>query len=189
MPNYQSVADQQVRDLFRHIWDGVEIDAKPGLTVVEIVDAMYRGEIKGMYIMGENPAMSDPDVEHARKALANLDHLVVQDIFLNETANFADVVLPASAWPEKTGTVTNTNRQVQMGRKALDAPGEAREDWRITVDLARRVGLDWDYDDPREIFDEMKMSMRSLHHITWNRLENEGAVTYPCSSPEDPGQS
>jgi len=189
MPNYQSVGDQQVRELFRHIWDGVEIDPKPGLTVVEIVDAMYRGEIKGMYIMGENPAMSDPDVEHARKALANLDHLVVQDIFLNETANFADVVLPASAWPEKTGTVTNTNRQVQMGRKALDAPGEAREDWRITVDLARRIGLDWDYDDPREIFDEMKMSMRSLHHITWKRLENEGAVTYPCSGPDDPGKS
>ena len=188
LPDYQSVADQEVRELFRHIWKGTEIEPQPGLTVVEIIDAMYRGEIKGMYILGENPAMSDPDVEHARKALAHLDHLVVQDIFLTETANFADVILPAAAWPEKTGTVTNTNRQVQMGRKAVDAPGEAREDWAIIVDLANRVGLDWDYDDPREVFDEMKMSMRSLHHITWKRLENENAVTYPCLSNDDPGQ-
>ncbi|MCR9089289.1 MAG: formate dehydrogenase subunit alpha [Rhodobacteraceae bacterium] len=189
LPDYQSVTDPEVRELFRHIWHGTEIDATPGLTVVEIVDAMYRGEIKGMYILGENPAMSDPDVEHARAAIAKLDHLVVQDIFLTETANYADVILPASAWPEKTGTVTNTNRQVQMGRKALNPPGEAREDWAIIVDLARRLGLDWDYDDPREVFDEMKMSMRSLHHITWNRLENENSITYPCLSNEDPGQA
>jgi formate dehydrogenase major subunit len=114
---------------------------------------------------------------------------VVQDIFLTETANFADVILPASAWPEKTGTVTNTNRQVQMGRKAIDAPGEAREDWRIVVDLANRMGLDWDYDHPREVFAEMKMSMRSLHHITWKRLETENAVMYPCLSTDDPGQA
>ena len=189
MPDYQPVADAEVRDLFRHIWRGTEIDAKPGLTVVEIMDRVYRGEIKGMYVQGENPAMSDPDVEHARHALAKLDHLVVQDIFLTETANFADVILPASALPEKTGTVTNTNRQVQMVRKAVPTPGEAREDWVILVDLARRIGLDWDYDDPREIFDEMKMSMRSLHNITWKRLEAEGAVTYPCLGPDDPGQA
>ena len=189
LPDYQSVADPEVRELFRHIWRGTEIDATPGLTVVEIVDAMYRGEIKGMYILGENPAMSDPDVEHARDALAALDHLVVQDIFLTETANFADVILPAKAWPEKSGTVTNTNRQVQMGRKALDAPGEARDDWHIIVELANRLGLDWDYDHPRMVFNEMKMSMRSLHHITWSRLENENAVTYPCLSNDDPGQA
>ncbi len=189
LPDYHRVDDPEARELFRHIWRGTEIDPQPGLTVVEIIDAMYRGEIRGMYIMGENPAMSDPDVEHARKALAHLDHLVVQDIFLTETANFADVILPASAWPEKTGTVTNTNRQVQMGRKALASPGEAREDWRIIVDLANRLGLDWDYDTPRMVFNEMKMSMRSLHHITWNRLEAEHSVTYPCLSNEDPGQS
>ncbi|KMK68709.1 formate dehydrogenase subunit alpha [Puniceibacterium sp. IMCC21224] len=189
MPDYQSVTDPAVRDLFRHIWQGTEIEDHPGLTVVEIIDAMYRGEIKGMYVMGENPAMSDPDVEHARKALAHLDHLVVQDIFLTETAMFADVILPSSAFPEKSGTVTNTNRTVQMARKAVPPPGEAREDWQITIDLARRIGLDWDYDDPREVFDEMKMSMRSLHHITWNRLMGEGAVTYPCTGPDDPGQS
>ena len=189
LPDYHRVDDPEARELFRHIWRGTEIDPQPGLTVVEIIDAMYRGEIRGMYIMGENPAMSDPDVEHARKALAHLDHLVVQDIFLTETANFADVILPASAWPEKTGTVTNTNRQVQMGRKALASPGEAREDWRIIVDMANRLGLDWDYDTPRMVFNEMKMSMRSLHHITWNRLEAEHSVTYPCLSNDDPGQS
>ncbi|WP_102108542.1 formate dehydrogenase subunit alpha [Oceaniglobus roseus] len=189
MPDYQSVTDGEVRELFRHIWKGTQIDEKPGLTVVEIIDAIYRREIKGMYILGENPAMSDPDVEHARKALAQLDHLVVQDIFLTETANFADVILPASAFPEKTGTVTNTNRQVQMGRAAVSPPGEAREDWTIIVELARRVGLDWDYDGPRSVFDEMKMSMRSLHHITWNRLEKEGVVMYPSLSPTDPGQA
>ncbi|MBJ3764112.1 formate dehydrogenase subunit alpha [Maribius pontilimi] len=189
MPNYQSVTDPEVRALFRHIWGGTEIDATPGMTVVEIIDAIYRGEIRGMYILGENPAMSDPDVEHARKALAQLDHLVVQDIFLTETANFADVILPAAAFPEKNGTVTNTNRQVQMGRKAISPPGDARPDWELLVELANRIGLDWDYDGPRSVFDEMKMSMRNLHHITWNRVENEGSVTYPANSKDDPGQS
>ncbi len=188
MPDYHPVADAEVRDLFRHIWDGAEISPEPGLTVVEIMDGIYRGQIRGLYVMGENPAMSDPDVEHARKALARLEHLVVQDVFLTETANFADVILPASAWPEKTGTATNTNRQVQMGRKALNPPGEARADWRIVIDMANAMGLDWDYDHPREVFAEMKMSMRSLHHITWKRLEQENAVMYPCLGAEDPGQ-
>jgi formate dehydrogenase major subunit len=132
--------------------------------------------------------MSDPDVDHARHALALLDHLVVQDIFLTETANYADVILPAAAWPEKNGTVTNTNRQVQMGRKALNAPGEAREDWSITVDLANRLGLDWPYAHPSEVFAEMKHAMRSLDNITWDRLERENVVTYPSLSEDDPGQ-
>jgi formate dehydrogenase major subunit len=189
LPDYHSVTDADTRELFKHIWRGTEIEAQKGLTVVEIMDAIYRAEIKGMYILGENPAMSDPDVDHARRALAKLEHLVVQDIFLTETAMFADVVLPASAFYEKTGTVTNTNRQVQMARAAVPAPGEAREDWRIVVDLANRLGLDWDYDSPREVFAEMKMSMRSLHHITWARLEGEGAVTYPSLGPDDPGQA
>ncbi len=146
-----------------------------------------RAQIKGMYIMGENPAMSDPDVDHARDALAKLDHLVVQDIFLTETANYADVILPSSAWAEKTGTVTNTNRQVQMGRPAVPPPGDAREDWWIEVELGKRLGLGWTYTHPREVFDEMKMNMASLDNITWERLEH-GAVTYPSLSPEDPGQ-
>jgi len=132
--------------------------------------------------------MSDPDVEHARAALAKLDHLVVQDIFLTETANYADVILPASAFAEKTGTVTNTNRQVQMGRPAVPPPGEAREDWAITTELARRCGLNWAYSHPREVFAEMALNMPSLTNITWERLEGEGAVTYPSLSPADPGQ-
>jgi formate dehydrogenase major subunit len=143
--------------------------------------------VKGMYIMGENPAMSDPDLNHAREALAKLEHLVVQDIFLTETARYADVVLPASAWPEKDGTVSNTNRQVQLGRKALPLPGEAREDWTIIQDIARGVGLDWNYAHPREIFAEMGLAMPSLANITWERLERESSVTYPCDAPDKPG--
>ncbi|MFQ5566425.1 MAG: formate dehydrogenase subunit alpha [Paracoccaceae bacterium] len=188
MPDYQPVAQGPVRDLFREIWGGTEIDPRPGLTVVEIMDAVHAGKIRGMYVLGENPAMSDPEVGHAREALARLEHLVVQDIFLTETANYADVILPATAWAEKTGTVTNTNRQVQMGRPAVPAPGEAREDWAITVDLARRLGLNWSYSHPREVFAEMKKSMKSLDNITWERLERENVVTYPSLSPDDPGQ-
>jgi formate dehydrogenase major subunit len=188
LPDYQSVKQGPVRDLFKGIW-GTDTNDQPGLTVVEIMDAVHDGQIKGMYVLGENPAMSDPDVEHARDALAKLDHLVVQDIFLTETANYADVILPATAWAEKTGTVTNTNRQVQMGRPAVPPPGEAREDWAITVDLAKRLGLDWAYTHPREVFAEMKKSMKSLDNITWDRLETQDVVTYPSLSPEDPGQS
>src|SRR5947199_9976372 len=126
-PDYKSVEDVETRAKYEAAW-GVKLDPKRGKTVVEIMDAVHNDEIKGMYIMGENPAMSDPDLNHARGALAHLEHLVVQDIFLTETCSYADVVLPASAWPEKDGTVTNTNRQVQMGRQALPLPVEARQD-------------------------------------------------------------
>ncbi|WGI22613.1 formate dehydrogenase subunit alpha [Amylibacter sp. IMCC11727] len=188
LPDYQPVGEDGVRSAFNEIWNSdVDFGAEKGLTVVEIMDAVHDGDIRGMYILGENPAMSDPDVEHARDALAKLEHLVVQDIFLTETANYADVILPASAFAEKTGTVTNTNRQVQMGRPAVPPPGEAREDWAITTELADRLGLDWGYTHPSQIFAEMKMGMSSLDNITWARLENE-AVTYPSLSPEDPGQ-
>jgi formate dehydrogenase major subunit len=155
--------------------------------VVEIMDAVHEDVIKGMYIMGENPAMSDPDVQHARDALAKLEHLVVQDIFLTETAKYADVVLPASAWPEKDGTVTNTNRQVQLGRKALKLPGEAREDWAIIQDLANRLGLAWNYAHPKDVFAEMGLAMPSMRNITWERLQRESSVTYPCDAPDQPG--
>lgn len=188
LPDYQPVGEDGVRSAFNEIWNSdVDFGAEKGLTVVEIMDAVHDGDIRGMYILGENPAMSDPDVEHARDALAKLEHLVVQDIFLTETANYADVILPASAFAEKTGTVTNTNRQVQMGRPAVPPPGEAREDWAITTELADRLGLDWGYTHPSQIFAELKMGMSSLDNITWARLENE-AVTYPSLSPEDPGQ-
>jgi formate dehydrogenase major subunit len=156
--------------------------------VVEIVNAIHAGQIKGMYIMGENPAMSDPDAHHAREALAKLEHLVVQDLFLTETAMYADVVLPASAWPEKDGTVTNTNRQVQMGRRALPLPGDARQDWWIIQEIARRIGLEWHYAGPREVYAEMARAMPSLDNITWERLELESSVTYPCAAPDAPGQ-
>lgn len=188
LPDYQPVGEDGVRSAFNEIWKSdVDFGAEKGLTVVEIMDAVHEGNIRGMYILGENPAMSDPDVEHARDALAKLEHLVVQDIFLTETANYADVILPASAFAEKTGTVTNTNRQVQMGRPAVPPPGEAREDWVITTELADRLGLDWGYTHPSQIFAEMKMGMKSLDNITWDRLETE-AVTYPSLSPTDPGQ-
>ena len=189
LPDYQDVTDDGVRGAFSEIWNTGDFSAEKGLTVTEILDAVHAGQIKGMYVLGENPAMSDPDVTHAREALASLEHLVVQDIFLTETANYADVILPAAAFYEKNGTVTNTNRQVQIGRAAVSPPGEAREDWAITLELAKRLGLAWEYDHPSQVFAEMKRGMSSLDNISWDRLENVGAVTYPSLSPEDPGQA
>lgn len=188
LPDYQSVMDDGVRSAFTDVWKSGDFSSEKGLTVTEIMDDVHAGNTKAMYILGENPAMSDPDVEHARDALAKLDHLVVQDIFITETANYADVILPASALYEKSGTVSNTNRQVQMVRPAVTPPGEAREDWWIEVELAKRCGLNWDYTHPSEIFNEMAINMASLNNITWDRLTKE-AVTYPSLSPEDPGQA
>jgi formate dehydrogenase major subunit len=188
LPDYARVGAPEVRARFEELW-GAPLDPRPGLTVTEITDAAARREIRAMYVMGENPAMSDPDATHAREALASLEHLVVQDIFLTETAMLADVVLPASAWPEKTGTVTNTNRQVQMGRKAVEPPGEAREDWRIIMAMAERLGLGWSYSDPAEVYAEMASAMPSLAHIPWERLEREGAVTYPVHAPGAAGEA
>ena len=185
-PDYQSVANPAIREKFETLWH-TPLDDKPGLTVVEIMDAVHRDEIKGMYIMGENPAMSDPDVEHARAALVHLEHLVVQDIFLTETAKYADVILPASAWPEKDGTVSNTNRQVQMGRAALPLPGNARLDLMTIQEIARRMGCDWRYAGPADVFAEMKLAMPSLDNITWERLLREDSVTYPCDAEDKPG--
>jgi formate dehydrogenase major subunit len=186
LPDYGAVDNDVIRDRFEEIW-GQKLDPDRGLTVVEIMDAVHADEISGMYIMGENPAMSDPDVSHAREALAKLDHLVVQDLFLTETAKYADVVLPASAWPEKDGTVTNTNRQVQMGRSALPLPGEVHLDWWIIQEIANRIGLDWSYAGPADVFAEMKQGMNSLDNITWERLLAESSVTYPCDAPDRPG--
>ncbi|WP_425046731.1 formate dehydrogenase subunit alpha [Primorskyibacter sp. S87] len=188
LPDYQSVTDDGVRSAFTEVWKSGDFSNEKGLTVVEIMDAIHNDDIRSMYILGENPAMSDPDAEHARDALAKLEHLVVQDIFLTETANYADVILPSSAWYEKSGTVTNTNRQVQMGRPVCPPPGEAKEDWWIEVELAKRLGLDWTYTHPSQVFAEMKLNMGSLDNITWERLEGT-AVTYPSLSPEDPGQA
>ena len=186
-PDYQRVNTDEANRRFEKFW-GTPLDKKPGLTVVEIMNAAYEGKIRGMYIMGENPAMSDPDVEHARAAMAKLEHMVVQDIFLTETAYLADVVLPATAWPEKDGTVTNTDRMVQLGRKALQPPGEAREDLWIIVEIAKRLGLPWTYAHPRDVFNEMRGCMDSIKGITWERLERDSSVTYPCENEGDPGQ-
>ncbi len=188
LPDYAKVSDPEVRDKFEKAW-GFPVNETPGLTVVEIIDAIYQEKIRAMYILGENPAMSDPDLDHARHAFEKLEHLVVQDLFLTETAMYADVVLPASAWAEKNGTVTNTNRQVQMGRKAVNPPGDAKEDWWLLQELARKLGLNWDYTHPKDIYTEMASVMPSLDNISWDRLIREDGVTYPADSPEHKGHA
>ena len=196
LPNYRRVTDAAARARFESLW-GTRLDDTPGLTVVEILDQALAGDddplrVRGMIIMGENPAMSDPDLAHARAALARLEHLVVQDIFVTETAWLADVVLPASAWPEKTGTVTNTDRMVQLGRRALDPPGDARADLWILQQLARRLGLDWSYAGDEHgvaaVYEEMRKAMQEpFAGIRWERLAREGSVTYPCPGEHHPG--
>ncbi|MBX3611204.1 MAG: molybdopterin-dependent oxidoreductase [Hydrogenophaga sp.] len=203
LPDYARVGDAAARHQAEALW-GLPPDAlgsEPGLTVVEIIDAAHRGAIKAMLIQGENPAMSDPDAAHAREALAGLQHLVVQDIFLTETASLADVVLPATAWPEKTGSVTNTDRCVQLGRKAVGSPGEARADAWITEQLACQLNLGWSYniapdgradEDPSvgigAVYEEMRALMPSIRGLSWSRLWHAGAVTYPVADETDPGQ-
>jgi len=186
-PDYRRVDNNDAQRTFEALW-GMALDPKAGLTVVEIMHAAKAGEIRGMYVMGENPAMSDPDVHHARDALATLEMLVVQDIFLTETCYLADVILPATAFPEKTGTFTNTDRTVQLGRQALAPPGDARQDLDIVVAMAKRLGLDWTYAHPRDVFAEMRQAMPSIAGITWERLEEQHAVTYPCEHEGDPGE-
>ena len=234
-PNYQRVTDPAVREWFERFWDThpvlgrpkpgelllggqahsaveapLKLATEPGLTVVEVMHQALADEadprkVRGLYVMGENPAMSDPDLNHARHALASLDHLVVQDLFLTETAWLADVVLPASAWPEKWGTVSNTDRTVQLGRQALPPPGDARADLWIIQQLAQRLGradgqpMGWAYGGldntdsvyfgVEQVYDEMRQAMHAaIGGITWARLLRDGAVTYPCLSEDDPGQ-
>jgi formate dehydrogenase major subunit len=195
-PNYQRVTDKAAHDWFENFW-GLKLDDQPGYTVVEImhkalVDDSDPHKVHGMYIMGENPAMSDPDLNHARHALASLKHLVVQDIFMTETAWLADVVLPATAWPEKDGTVSNTDRMVQLGKKAIDPPGQAKPDLWIIQEIARRMGLNWNYQGESNgvaaVYEEMRQAMHTaIAGITWERLQRESSVTYPCLSADDPG--
>ena len=195
-PNYQRVDNATAHQWFENFWNA-KLDENPGYTVVEIMHKALAPEsdphkVRGMYIMGENPAMSDPDLNHARHALASLRHLVVQDIFMTETAWLADVVLPATAWPEKTGTVTNTDRMVQMGRQAVEAPGDARPDLWIIQQLASRMGLNWNYagahDGVAAVYEEMRQAMHTaIAGISWERLQRESSVTYPCLTEGDPG--
>ena len=196
-PNYQRVANPDAHAWFEKFWN-TPLDSQPGYTVVEIMhkalaDDSDPHKIRGMYVMGENPAMSDPDLNHARHALASLEHLVVQDIFMTETAWLADVVLPATAWPEKTGTVTNTDRMVQMGRQAVQAPGDAQADLWIIQQIAKGMGLDWRYEGEHHgvaaVYEEMRQAMHEvISGISWDRLVRESSVTYPCLTEEDPGQ-
>ncbi len=188
-PDYQRVDNPDAHTRFEKLWD-TTLDNKPGLTVVEIMHAVTDGDLHGMYIMGENPAMSDPNLNHARKALASLKHLVVQEIFMTETAWFADVLLPASAFPEKTGTFTNTDRRVQLGRQAIMPPGKAKQDLWIVQEIAKRMGLShWKYHYPSDVYKEMQQGMDSIKGLSWERLEQEDSVTYPCENEGDPGES
>ncbi|HJV28016.1 MAG TPA: formate dehydrogenase subunit alpha [Aromatoleum sp.] len=184
-PDYQRVSDPAIRAKFETLWD-TPLSDKPGLTVVEIMDAALAGQIRGMYIEGENPAMSDPDLAHARAALGGLDHLVVQDLFLTETAMLADVILPASSLMEKTGSFTNTDRLVQLSQPVLPLPGDARPDWWIIQQMAQRLGLPWNYAGPAEIFDELRHAMPSYAGITWAQLERDSAVIAPKFTEDGP---
>ena len=186
-PDYKSVENAEIRAKYEAAW-GVTLDPKRGKTVVEIMDAVHADEIKGMYIMGENPAMSDPDLNHARGALAHLEHLVVQDIFLTETASYADVILPASAWPEKDGTVTNTNRQVQMGRgrcRCRARRGRICGSSRISRSASAATGTT---STSARCSPRWRRLMPALDNISWDRVEREDHVTYPIDGPDMPGR-
>ena len=186
-PDYQRVDDPEINKFFEDFWN-TKLDKTPGLTVVEIMDQVIEKKLTGLYVMGENPAMSDPDLNHARKALSSLSHMVVQDIFMTETALFADIILPASAFPEKTGSFTNTDRRVQLGRQAVDPPGDAKQDLWIIQKIAHGMGLKWDYSGPKDVFEEMRQCMPSISGVSWERLESDHSVTYPCTTEDDPGQ-
>ncbi|WP_046469243.1 formate dehydrogenase subunit alpha [Allosalinactinospora lopnorensis] len=181
-PNYQSAGDEKARVLFEEAW-GTELNPEKGLTVTEIIKSILDGGVRGMYMLGENPFLSDPNINKVRKALSQLDFLVVQDIFLTETAEFADVILPASSYLEKDGTYTNTDRRVQRGRKVFDPPGDARVDWEIVQEIAQRLGLDWNYRSPQEVFDEMVPLMPDYANLSYDNLGSEGKL-YPNPDPE-----
>ncbi len=197
-PNYQRVTNKAAHDWFEKFWN-TKLDDTVGYTVVEImhkalVDDSDPHKVRGMYIMGENPAMSDPSLNHARHALASLEHLVVQDIFMTETAWLADVVLPATAWPEKTGSVSNTDRMVQLGQQAVDPPGQARADLWIIQQMAKGVGLAWSYNGEHHgvaaVYEEMRQAMHAaIGGISWERLQRESSVTYPCLHEDSPGEA
>ena len=182
---YQAVGDADAQRTFSQAW-GVELAERPGLTVTEAFDAMAAGDVRALYVVGENPMLSDPDQTHVEQALRGLDFIVAQDIFLTETAALADVVLPASSFAEKDGTFTNTERKVQLIHAAVPSPGEARADWRIIAELARRMGADWRYGHPREIMAEIAALTPSYAGITFDRLE-EGGLCWPCPDQSHPG--
>ena len=186
-PDYQPVTDSAIRNKFEKLW-GQSLDPNNGKTVVEIMHSIHSLDINGLYIMGENPAMSDPNLNHAREALSKLEHMVVQDIFFTETCGYADVILPASAFAEKDGTFTNTDRRVQLGRKAVNPPGEAKQDLWIIQEIANRMGLNWRYENAQDVFNEIRLATPSMAGITWERLEKVDSLTYPLTNVGDPGE-
>ncbi len=183
---YQSVADAAVREKFEKAW-GVSLNPSPGLTLTEIFDAAHKGQIKAVYLIGENPVLSDPDANHVRESIEALEFFVVQDIFLTETAQLADVVLPSVSFAEKDGTFTNTERRVQRVRKAIEPLGDAKPDWEITCQIARRMGAKgFDFESPAQIMDEIASLTPSYGGISYSRLEG-GGLQWPCPNKEHPG--
>ncbi len=189
---YQRVDDPEVKTLFEQAW-GVQLNPEPGLTATEMVDGAYAGSVRAMFVLGENPMMSEPNQNHARHALEKLEFLVCQDIFINETGELADVILPATSFAEKDGTFTNTDRHIQRCRAAVPPVGESRADWDILSDIGRRVearlGIraGFDYASPEEIWEEMRRVTRDFWGITYERIEREGGVHWPCPSADHPG--
>ncbi|MGA1826376.1 MAG: molybdopterin oxidoreductase family protein, partial [bacterium] len=184
-PGYQAVNNEEVNFKMVNAW-GRNLSKKPGLTVMEMVEAIDRGEVKALYIMGENPMLSDPDLGHLKEVLKKLEFFVVQDIFLTETAQLADIVLPAVSYAEKDGTFTNTERRVQLVRKAIPSPGEAKPDWQIISDISTRMGYPMGYSHPSEIMKEIASVTPIYGGISYERLEN-GGLQWPCTSDDDPG--
>jgi len=184
---YQRVTDDAIRERHARYYGVEQPPAKAGLTLSEMLPAALDGRVRAMYLMGENPVMSDPNSAHVRECLDALDFVVTQDIFLNETSDYADVVLPAAAYAEKDGTFTNTERRVHRVRKALEAPGEARADWEIVSEIAQRLGgKGWDYADPGEVMDEIAEVTPIYGGIHYDRLEGEG-LQWPCPDRDHPG--
>jgi len=193
-PGYQLVTDPAIRGKFEDHW-GVELNPEAGLTTMEMVDAAEQGVIRSYYVMGENPMMSEPDLRHARHVMEQMDFVLFQDIFLNETGEYADVVLPAGSFAEKHGTFTNSDRRVQLVRPAVSRIGETRPDWEIIQDLARRVEQKLDrkqtigfaFERPAQIWDEMAELTPDFQGITHGRIERENGVHWPCPTPDHPG--
>ena len=184
-PAYQQVANEDIRKKFEAAW-GAKLSGKPGLTLMEIMAGAGSGAIKALYVMGENPLLSDPDLHHVKKELQKLDLMIVQDIFMTETAQIADVVLPVAAFAEKDGTFTNTERRVQRVRKAIESPGEAKTDWGVICGISNKMGYPMHYASAKEIFDEVTTVTPSYAGITYQRLDKEG-LQWPCPTPEHKG--
>ncbi len=184
-PGYQKVFDPKVKEKFEKAW-GAQLSDEVGLTIPKMMDGAHHRDVKFMYIMGENPMVSDPDINHIRESLGNLDFLVVQDIFLTETAEFADVVLPAACFAEKDGTFTNSERRIQRLRKGVEAPGEAKADWVIFMELMNELGYESQYEHPSDIMDEIASVTPQYGGISYDRIEGEG-LQWPCPSKEHPG--